>query len=157
MGVTRIDVRAALEMHQAVFAALPGQDVFIAAAAVADYRPAEPLASKHKKSGDTWHLDLVLNPDILAEVAAREDRPFIVGFAAETNDVEKHARDKLRRKRLDMIAANHVGQPGCGFESCDNALSVYWDGDGLEISLADKADVAAQLVACIAERMAESP
>ncbi|MCK7592536.1 bifunctional phosphopantothenoylcysteine decarboxylase/phosphopantothenate--cysteine ligase CoaBC [Pseudomarimonas salicorniae] len=152
-GVTRIDVRSAQQMHQAVFAALPGQDVFIAAAAVADYRPAEPLAQKRKKAGETWQIDLVLNPDILAEVAARPQRPFIVGFAAETNDVEAHARDKLRRKRLDMIAANHVGQPGCGFESCDNALSVYWQDGGEEIALADKSAVAAQLVECIARRM----
>ena len=152
-GVTRIDVRSALEMHRAVFAALPGQDLFIAAAAVADYRPAETLDRKRKKSGERWNIELVLNPDILAEVAAQSPRPFIVGFAAETNDVERHARDKLQRKRLDMIAANHVGQPGCGFESCDNALSVYWQDGGQEIALADKSAVAAELVACIAERM----
>lgn len=152
-GVTRIDVRSALEMHRAVFEALPGQDVFIAAAAVADYRPAETLDRKRKKSGERWNIELVLNPDILAEVAAQSPRPFIVGFAAETNDVERHARDKLQRKRLDMIAANHVGQPGCGFESCDNALSVYWQDGGQEIALADKSAVAAELVACIAERM----
>lgn len=155
-GVNRIDVRSAKEMHRAVFAALPGQDLFIAAAAVADYRPVEVLDRKRKKSGDTWHIELVLNPDILAEVAATPDRPFIVGFAAETNDVEQHARDKLQRKRLDMIAANHVGQPGCGFESCDNALSVFWHDGGKEIGLADKASVAAQLVTCIAERMEQA-
>jgi phosphopantothenoylcysteine decarboxylase/phosphopantothenate--cysteine ligase len=152
-GVSRIDVRSAQAMHEAVFNALPGQDLFIGAAAVADYRPAERLDRKRKKSGERWSIELVLNPDILAEVAAQSPRPFMVGFAAETNDVEKHARDKLQRKRLDMIAANHVGQPGCGFESCDNALSLYWDGGGREIALADKSAVAAQLVACIAERM----
>ena len=155
-GVTRIDVRSALEMHRAVFAALPGQDVFIAAAAVADYRPAEALDRKRKKSGERWNIELVLNPDILAEVAAQSPRPFIVGFAAETNDVEQHARDKLQRKRLDMIAANHVGQPGCGFESCDNALSLYWEGGGEEISLADKSAVAAQLIACVSARMEQA-
>jgi phosphopantothenoylcysteine decarboxylase/phosphopantothenate--cysteine ligase len=153
-GVSRIDVRSAQAMHTAVFTALPGQQLFIAAAAVADYRPVETLDRKRKKSGERWSIDLVLNPDILAEVAAQSPRPFIVGFAAETNDVEQHARDKLRRKRLDMIAANHVGRPGCGFESCDNALSVYWEGGGREIALADKSAVAAQLVACIAERLA---
>ncbi len=155
-GVERIDVRSAQDMHRAVFAALPGQDVFIAAAAVADYRPLEVLDRKRKKSGDTWRIELVLNPDILAEVAATAPRPYIVGFAAETNDVEQHARDKLQRKRLDMIAANHVGQPGCGFESCDNALSVFWADGGREIGLADKASVAAELVACIAERMEQA-
>ena len=151
-GVTRIDVRSALEMHAAVFAALPGQDIFIAAAAVADYRPAAALPNKRKKSGDTWSLELVLNPDILAEVAATSPRPFVVGFAAETEQVETYARGKLARKRLDMIAANRVGEAGCGFESCDNALSVYWQGGGEEIALGDKADVAAQLVQLIARR-----
>lgn len=151
-GVTRIDVRSALEMHAAVFAALPGQDIFIAAAAVADYRPAAALPNKRKKSGDTWSLELVLNPDILAEVAATSPRPFVVGFAAETEQVETYARGKLARKRLDMIAANRVGEAGCGFESCDNALSVYWQGGGEEIALGDKADVAAQLVQLIVRR-----
>lgn len=155
-GVERIDVRSAQAMHREVFAALPGQDVFIAAAAVADYRPVEVLDRKRKKTGDRWLIELVLNPDILAEVAATPQRPFIVGFAAETNDVEAHARDKLQRKRLDMIAANHVGLPGSGFESSDNALSVYWRGGALDIALADKSAVAAQLVACIAERMEQA-
>lgn len=151
-GVTRIDVRSALEMHAAVFAALPGQHIFIAAAAVADYRPAAALPNKRKKSGDTWSLELVLNPDILAEVAVSSPRPFVVGFAAETEQVETYARGKLERKRLDMIAANRVGEAGCGFEACDNALSVYWQGGGEEIPLGDKADVAAQLVQLIARR-----
>jgi phosphopantothenoylcysteine decarboxylase / phosphopantothenate---cysteine ligase len=151
-GVRRIDVRSALQMHAAVFAALPGQDIFIAAAAVADYRPAAALPNKRKKTGDTWSLDLVLNPDILAEVAASAARPFVVGFAAETENVEAYARAKLERKRLDMIAANRVGEAGCGFEACDNALSVYWQGGGEEIPLGDKADVAAQLVHIIAAR-----
>lgn len=151
-GVTRIDVRSALEMHAAVFAALPGQDIFIGAAAVADYRPLDVLPNKRKKTGDTWSLELVLNPDILAEVAAASPRPFVVGFAAETEQVETYARGKLERKRLDMIAANRVGEAGCGFEACDNALSVYWQGGGEEIPLGDKGDVAAQLVQLIAHR-----
>ena len=151
-GVRRIDVRSALEMHQAVFRELPGQDIYIGAAAVADYRPAEPLDRKRKKGGDEWQLRLVLNPDILAEVAAQQPRPFVVGFAAETNEVEQHARDKLKRKRLDMIAANQVGLPHCGFESCDNALSVFWDGGAEDIELGDKATVARRLLALIAQR-----
>ncbi|GIX36752.1 MAG: phosphopantothenoylcysteine decarboxylase [Lysobacteraceae bacterium] len=155
-GVRRIDVRSACQMRDAVMQTLDGQDVFIAAAAVADYRPREVLDSKRKKSGQTWNLELVLNPDILAEVAARTPRPFVVGFAAETEEVERHARDKLARKRLDMIAANRVGQPGCGFEAGENALSVYWHGGGAEIPLADKSEVAARLVALIAERMGQA-
>ena len=154
-GVTRVDVRSAKQMHDAVMARVDEADVFIAAAAVADYRPVAMLDNKRKKSGDTWTLELVLNPDILAEVAARPKRPFVVGFAAETERVEEHARGKLERKRLDMIAANRVGLEGCGFESCDNALSVYWAGGGEEINLGAKSDVARSLVALIAARMAE--
>lgn len=153
-GVRRVDVRSAAEMHAAVFAALPGQDIFIGAAAVADYRPAEPLCSKRKKSGERWQLELVINPDILAEVAASPARPFVVGFAAETDELERHARDKLVRKRLDLIAGNRVGLQGCGFEAADNALSVYWPGGGVEIAQADKHAVARRLIALIAERLA---
>jgi len=152
-GVQRIDVRSALQMREAVLAALPGIDVFIAAAAVADYRPAEMLACKRKKSADDWRLELIANPDIVAEVAARDDRPFVVGFAAETNDVELHARGKLARKRLDMIAANRVGCDGQGFESADNALTVYWHDGSAEIPLCDKRVGAARLIALIAERL----
>jgi phosphopantothenoylcysteine decarboxylase / phosphopantothenate---cysteine ligase len=152
-GVNRIDVRSAAQMRDAVLAALPGCDLFIGAAAVADYRPAEVLGSKRKKSGDSWPLELVLNPDILAEVAQHEPRPFVVGFAAETDDLEQHARGKLARKRLDLIAANRVGLQGCGFEAAENALSVYWADGGEEIPLADKGSVAQRLVELIAERM----
>jgi phosphopantothenoylcysteine decarboxylase / phosphopantothenate---cysteine ligase len=152
-GVNRIDVRSAAQMRDAVFAALPGCDVFIGAAAVADYRPAEMLGSKRKKSGDSWPLELVLNPDILAEVAQSRPRPFVVGFAAETDQLEQHARGKLSRKGLDLIAANRVGLQGCGFEAAENALSVYWADGGEEIPLADKTRVAQRLVELIAERM----
>jgi phosphopantothenoylcysteine decarboxylase / phosphopantothenate---cysteine ligase len=152
-GVRRIDVRSAAQMREAVFAALPGQHVYISAAAVADYRPAEQLSGKRKKSAQDWALQLVANPDILAEVACSQPRPFVVGFAAETDDVERHARDKLARKQLDLIAANRVGQPGCGFEAAENALSVYWADGGEEIALADKGSVAARLVELIARRM----
>jgi phosphopantothenoylcysteine decarboxylase / phosphopantothenate---cysteine ligase len=153
LGVNRIDVRSAAQMRDAVLAALPGCDLFIGAAAVADYRPAKVLGSKRKKSGDSWPLELVLNPDILAEVAQHEPRPFVVGFAAETDDLEQHARGKLARKRLDLIAANRVGLQGCGFEAAENALSVYWSDGGEEIPLADKTSVAQRLVELIAERM----
>jgi phosphopantothenoylcysteine decarboxylase / phosphopantothenate---cysteine ligase len=151
-GVHRIDVRSAAQMREAVFAALPGSDVFIGAAAVADYRPREALAAKRKKSGADWTLDLVLNPDILAEVAAAEPRPFVVGFAAETQDLEQNARDKLARKRLDLVAANRVGDD-CGFEVADNALSVFWAGGGEQIPRADKTVVATRLVELIAARL----
>lgn len=152
-GVERRDVRSALEMRAAVQQAVANVDIFIAAAAVADYRPAEVFASKRKKSADGWSLELVANPDIVAEVAAADVRPFVVGFAAETDDLERHARGKLERKRLDMIAANLVGRAGCGFESDANALTVFWPGGAEEIALCDKRQAAARLVALIAQRI----
>ena len=152
-GVRRVDVRSALQMRDAVLQQLAGQDVFIAAAAVADYRPREVAVQKIKKCADTLDLHLVRNPDIVAEVAARQDRPLVVGFAAETNDVEAHACDKLARKNLDMIAANDVSIAGQGFESERNALNVYWRGGELRIAAASKSDVARQLLMCIAARL----
>ena len=128
-GVTRIDVRSAAQMRDAVLGALPA-DIYIGAAAVADYTPQVVSDRKIKKTeqpggGDSLTVALVRTPDVLAEVAAHAQRPrVVVGFAAETNDVEHYARDKLQRKQLDMIAANQVGRAGCGFESDDNALTV---------------------------------
>ena len=131
-GVTRIDVRSAQQMHDAVLDALPA-DVYIGAAAVADFTPRSVAADKIKKEAgrDTLVLELVRTPDILAAVADTPRRPrVVVGFAAETTDVARHARDKLQRKRVDLIAANRVGIAGSGFESDDNALTVYWnDGE----------------------------
>lgn len=127
-GVRRIDVRSAAQMRDAVLGALPA-DIYIGAAAVADYTPRTVSAEKIKKTreggGETLAVELVRTHDVLAEVAAHARRPrVVVGFAAETNDVERYARDKLVRKGLDMIAANQVGRAGCGFESDDNALTV---------------------------------
>lgn len=157
-GVRRIDVRRALEMRAAVLAALPGQDAFIAAAAVADYMPEHTAVQKIKKTGDTLTLLLVRTPDILAEVASHADRPrCVVGFAAETGDLERYAVGKLREKRLDMIAANDVSQPGAGFECDDNALTVFSSDARQEIPLGTKAQVARALLALIAERLERSP
>ena len=132
-------------------------DVFIAVAAVSDYRVADVAAQKIKKKADTLTLAMVRNPDILAEVAAlpAPRRPFCVGFAAETEHVGEHARGKLARKRLDMIAANHVARPGAEvFGSDTNALDVYWTPDGhARIDTATKAQVAEALLALIAERL----
>ncbi|MDM7322779.1 MAG: bifunctional phosphopantothenoylcysteine decarboxylase/phosphopantothenate--cysteine ligase CoaBC, partial [Gammaproteobacteria bacterium] len=119
--VTRIDVETALQMRNAVIERMPC-DIFIGTAAVADYRPVKVAAEKIKKGADRLTLHLVKNPDIISEVAARLDRPFVVGFAAETEHVLEHARDKLVRKRLDLIAANRVGE-GLAFDQPDNALS----------------------------------
>jgi len=154
-GVQRIDVRSAAQMRDAVLAALP-VDVYIGAAAVADWRPHAIAPHKMKKSAgvDTLTLELVRTPDILAEVAAHEARPaLVVGFAAETEDVERYARGKLAAKRLDLIAANRVGVEGAGFESDDNQLSVFGDGFARDLGPAPKTDLADALFDLIAERL----
>jgi len=150
-GVRRVNVESAEEMYQAVHCELPTMDIFISAAAVADYRPPQAQPQKIKKTGDTMHLDLVKAPDILASVSADKRRPFVVGFAAETERVEQHAREKLLKKNLDMIAANLVGE-GLAFDCDDNALLVLWPGERRMIERAAKADIARQLVTLIAER-----
>ncbi len=153
VGVSRIDVRSAAQMRDAVAAQVAGQDVFIAAAAVADYTPAQVSGEKIKKTGsENLQLVLTRTVDILAEVAARPDRPFVVGFAAETCDLEHYACDKLTRKKLDMIAANRVGVTGQGFDCETNALSVFWCDGRAELPAASKAEVARGLLALIAER-----
>ncbi|HEX6613545.1 MAG TPA: bifunctional phosphopantothenoylcysteine decarboxylase/phosphopantothenate--cysteine ligase CoaBC [Rhodanobacteraceae bacterium] len=150
-GAHRVDVRSAREMHDAVLAAMKGADMFIATAAVADWRPARTSAQKTKKSGAAPTIALVENPDILAEVASLDPRPFVVGFAAETEHLERNARDKLMRKKLDMIAANEVGADR-GMETADNALHLYWNGGEEALPRAPKSELAAALVARIAAR-----
>ena len=153
-GVNRIDVRRALQMRAAVLSALPGQDAYIGAAAVADYMPAETAAQKIKKTGETLTLELVRTPDILAEVAAHPARPrCVVGFAAETQDMERYAMGKLHGKNLDMIAANDVSRPGCGFESEDNALTVFTRHQRSDIASGPKARVARALLELVAARL----
>ncbi|RDI99194.1 bifunctional phosphopantothenoylcysteine decarboxylase/phosphopantothenate--cysteine ligase CoaBC [Dyella solisilvae] len=148
----RVDVRSAAQMRDAVVDATAGADIYIAAAAVGDYRPAQVADHKLKKhDGAALELSLAENPDILATLAAQTVRPFLVGFAAETHDVERYARDKLKRKGLDMIAANQVGG-GLGFEAADNALTLYGPEGAIELPRASKTELAHQLVARIAER-----
>ncbi len=152
-GVRRVCVETAEQMMAAVNADLPGTDVFIAAAAVSDYRPVQVSAEKIKKTSDSLLLAMSRTPDILATVAAGSPRPFVVGFAAETQNVERNALAKLEGKRLDMIAANQVGD-GLAFDCDDNALAVYWPGGRRDLPRAGKAELAARLVAVIAERFA---
>ena len=152
-GVTRRDVRSAAQMRDAVLSALPA-DIYIGTAAVADYAPRAMAADKIKKSGETLALELVRTPDILTEVAALADRPrMVVGFAAETTDVENYARGKLQRKKLDMIAANRVGVVGSGFESDDNALAVYWESGARDLGPAPKTQLADALLDLVLERL----
>lgn len=152
-GAQRIDVRSAAQLRDAVLAALPA-DVYIGAAAVADYTPRVVADNKIKKSSDTLTLELVRTPDTLAEVAASPLRPrCVVGFAAETQDVEAHARGKLQKKNLDLIAANRVGVSGSGFESDDNALTVYSSDASHALGPAPKTRLADELLTLIAERL----
>jgi phosphopantothenoylcysteine decarboxylase/phosphopantothenate--cysteine ligase len=150
-GAHRVDVRSARDMRDAVLAAVKDADLFIATAAVADWRPAQVNAQKTRKSGAAPMLELVENPDILAEVAALKPGPFVVGFAAETENLERNARDKLARKKLDMIAANEVGA-GRGMETCDNALHLYWKGGDEALPRMPKAELAVALIERIAAR-----
>ena len=151
-GVTRIDVISAEQMLVATLAAVTDADVLIAAAAVADFRVDRIAPHKIKKDGASLQLNLVANPDIVATVAALSKRPFIVGFAAETEHLETRAQTKLRDKRLDLIAANEVGAD-LGFERNDNALLLLWDGGREALARADKRKLAEQLIERIAERL----
>jgi phosphopantothenoylcysteine decarboxylase/phosphopantothenate--cysteine ligase len=157
LGVRRVNVETAEQMFAAVQRELPGTAIFVGTAAVADYRPATIATTKIKKTAESLALDMVRTTDILAWVAARgTERPFVVGFAAETDAVEQHAREKLLRKNLDMIAANEVGESKA-FDCDDNALLVLWRGGRAELPRASKADVAAALAALIVARYAEQP
>lgn len=151
-GITRINVESARDMYAAVHRQVADADVFIAAAAVADFQPVTVAKHKIKKQGVAVKLDLEPAPDIVKSVADMAKRPFVVGFAAETNDVEENARSKLKRKKLDMIAANQVGE-GIAFDCDDNALTVIWPGGKVEVARGPKLDVARRLIALIADRL----
>ena len=154
-GVDRVDVETAMQMHAAVLQRVASTDICIAAAAVADYRPARPAEHKIKKSAANMALELERNPDIIAAVAALTEPPFTVGFAAETESTADNARDKRRAKSLDMIAANTVG-PGLGFDTDDNELQVFWDGGSRRLPRARKTQLARELIALVAKRYSTS-
>lgn len=152
-GVRRVDVRSAAQMREAVFASFPA-DIYIGAAAVADYTPRLPAANKIKKSSESLALDLVRTPDILAEVAAQtQGLRLVVGFAAETERVAEYARKKLVAKRLDMIVANRVGIADGGFESDSNAMTAFWKDGERAFASAPKTQLADELVDLIMERL----
>jgi phosphopantothenoylcysteine decarboxylase/phosphopantothenate--cysteine ligase len=152
VAVRRVDVETAEQMYRSVHDEIAGADIFIGCAAVSDYRPREAAEQKIKRSAAELDLELVRSPDTLASVAALPQPPFTVGFAAETHDMAAHAREKLERKRVDMIAANKVGAD-CGFDRETNALTVYWPGGG-EAALGEggKGQLARRLIELIAER-----
>ncbi len=151
VGVDLIKVTTAEQMYQAVMAKATSHSIYIGAAAVADYSPVLSQPEKIKKHDEQLTLVLQKTKDILADVAVLHDRPFTVGFAAETHDLENYARDKLSRKNVDMIAANWVGQEQGGFDSDQNALHVFWAGGDKILPMTDKAQLAEQLMALIAE------
>jgi len=150
-GVARIDVETAAEMAEATLARAAGADIFIATAAVADYAPAKTAVTKIKKLDAHLELPLTRTQDILATVAGRKPRPFTVGFAAETDNLETHARKKLTGKKLDLVAANWVGD-GRGFEEEENELHVFWKDGGTRLARATKDVLAQRLIQLIAER-----
>ncbi|MDW6091537.1 bifunctional phosphopantothenoylcysteine decarboxylase/phosphopantothenate--cysteine ligase CoaBC [Vibrio rhizosphaerae] len=155
-GVQRIDVISAANMYDAVMAQAPHHDVFISCAAVADYRPADVAAQKIKKTddADTMTVTLVKNPDIVASVAAMTShRPFTIGFAAETQQIEQYARSKMARKNLDMICANDVSVSGQGFNSDHNALHLFWPAGERKLPLAPKSQLALELMTLVSEKI----
>lgn len=157
-SIKRIDVKSAIDMHQAALASIVDADIFIACAAVADYRAQQVHDEKMKKQSDTDSITLTLvkNPDIIADVAMAVNRPFCVGFAAETNDVEAYALGKLQRKNLDLIAANDVSISDQGFNSDNNALTVFSKKQRFDIALSSKKEVAIQLLKVISEQFKSS-
>ncbi len=154
-GIARIDVETAEQMLAAAADAAKSAQIFVGTAAVADYRPAKAAEQKVKKKDASLALDLERTQDILAAVRAAQPKLFIVGFAAETEKLEEHARAKLTGKKLDLVAANLVGN-GRAFDQDDNALHLYWNGGDRELPKASKADLARELATVIAQRYRSS-
>jgi phosphopantothenoylcysteine decarboxylase/phosphopantothenate--cysteine ligase len=150
-GVEVVHVKTAEEMFEATHAFIADADIFIAAAAVSDYRPSAAALEKIKKNEETMQIELVRSRDILASVAALADGPFTVGFAAETHNVRDYAIGKLENKKLDMIVANRVGDD-CGFDADDNLVAVYWKGGEQAFEKAAKTDLAQDIIKLVAER-----
>jgi phosphopantothenoylcysteine decarboxylase/phosphopantothenate--cysteine ligase len=155
--VTRIDVESAEQMHQAAMNQVAQCDIFISAAAVADYRPVTVAEQKIKKSADSMTIELTRNPDIIAAVASHQNRPFSVGFAAETENVAGHAQSKLERKNLDLIIANDVSNPAIGFNSDDNQVQLIWKNGHEALALSSKQQLSRTIINKIQQRYADSP
>lgn len=153
VGIEVIDIETAEDLYRTTHANIDDVDLFIAAAAVADYRPAHIADKKIKKSESEMTINLVRNRDTLATVSALEKRPFCVGFAAETDEVAAYAKNKLENKKLDMIVANKVGD-GVGFDSDDNTVEVFWGSGSKRFPTETKSSLAIQLVRLIAQRFA---
>lgn len=153
-GAHRVDVKSAQDMHNAALELAQQSDIFIACAAVADYRPEVCAQQKIKKNDDDMTINMVKNPDIVADVASlTKKRPFVIGFAAETQDVEKYALGKLTKKNLDMICANDVSVSNQGFNSDDNALKVYWNGGSKDLPLNSKKQLSYDLLDVVVQQL----
>ena len=150
-GTEVVHVRTAEEMYSATHDRINDADIFIAAAAVSDYRPKDAAKQKIKKNSEVMSIDLIRSEDILASVASLDAAPFTVGFAAETENVRGYALDKLKNKKLDMIIANRVGDD-CGFDCDENAVEVYWQGGEQSYAKAAKTELARQIIQLVANR-----
>ncbi|MCK8122016.1 bifunctional phosphopantothenoylcysteine decarboxylase/phosphopantothenate--cysteine ligase CoaBC [Pseudoalteromonas sp. 2CM32C] len=154
IGANLINIESAEQLLNEALVYAPQSDAFIGCAAVADYRAGEVATQKIKKQGDELTLTLVKNPDVIAAVANIEkNRPYTVGFAAETQNVESYAKDKLVNKNLDMICANDVSQSGLGFNSDQNALTLYWQNKQLELPVSSKSTIALKVIEQLAKHL----
>ncbi|AQP99386.1 bifunctional 4'-phosphopantothenoylcysteine decarboxylase/phosphopantothenoylcysteine synthetase [Pseudoalteromonas aliena] len=153
-GVNLINIQSAEQLLAESLTYAPQSDAFIGCAAVADYRAANVATQKMKKQGDELTLTLVKNPDVIAAVAGlTQNRPYTVGFAAETQNVENYAKGKLKNKNLDMICANDVSQSGLGFNSDQNALTLYWHNEQLELAQSSKVEIARKVIEQLAKHL----
>ena len=155
-SVKLISVETAQAMYEAVMSEIADNAIYIGAAAVADYKPENVGTEKIKKDHAHYSINLEKNVDIISEVARLANKPYTVGFAAETTDLEAYALNKLRTKNLDMIAANWVGRSEGGFDSELNALQVYWADGQRDLNMTDKTILAGQLIDLIAEQFKRS-
>lgn len=158
--VRLINVVSALDMYNAAMAEAPDSDIFIGVAAVADFRPVNTAEQKIKKSDDDkgpriWSIDLVENPDIVAAVASLPNKPFTVGFAAETEHLLDYARKKLLKKGLDMVIANDVSDTTIGFNSDANETTVLWDYAEVALPRLNKRNLSTRIIEMIATRLNE--
>jgi phosphopantothenoylcysteine decarboxylase/phosphopantothenate--cysteine ligase len=149
--VERIDVETTQQMVDAAMGCVGGMDIYIGAAAISDYRPKKAAVQKIKKSADTFVLEMIKSPDLLATIAALDNGPFTCGFAAETEKLEQHAMDKLNRKKLDMIVGNLVGENLC-FDADNNEVIILWEGDRQTLPRLSKQELARRLIDVIAAR-----
>jgi phosphopantothenoylcysteine decarboxylase/phosphopantothenate--cysteine ligase len=154
VGVNLINIESAEQLLNESLTYAPLSDAFIGCAAVADYRAANVATQKMKKQGDELTLTLVKNPDVIAAVAnLTQNRPYTVGFAAETQNVESYAKGKLKNKNLDMICANDVSQSGLGFNSDHNALTLYWQNEQLSLAVNSKTRIALEVIKQLAKQL----